>query len=161
MEAASNPTLIHRVLSLIQKHHLQALLMGGQACILYGAAEFSKDFDFILLLDAENLKNFSNFAGELKAEVIAVPPFEYEYLQKGHAVHFRAVAPGFERLRVDIMTTLRGVAPFPTLWGRRTTAAILPGLSVDLLSLPDLVHKFPIRLRRRDHLHAIGRFYFG
>ena len=29
--------------------------MGGQACILYGAAEFSKDIDFALLADEENL----------------------------------------------------------------------------------------------------------
>jgi hypothetical protein len=30
----------------IQKHQVQALLMGGQACVFYGAAQFSKDVDF-------------------------------------------------------------------------------------------------------------------
>jgi hypothetical protein len=35
-----NPIL--KVLSSIQAHRLQALLMDGQACVFYGAAEFSR-----------------------------------------------------------------------------------------------------------------------
>jgi hypothetical protein len=38
-----NPIL--RVLSSIQAHKVRALLMGGQACVFYGAAEFSRDTD--------------------------------------------------------------------------------------------------------------------
>jgi hypothetical protein len=71
--------------------------------------------------------------------VIAVPPFETQYLERGHAVHFRAALTGFEQLRIDIMTKMRGVDAFPALWSRRTTAEIAPGMSVELLSLPDLV----------------------
>ena len=113
--------------------------MGGQACVLYGAAEFSKDFDFALLLTEANLEKFSSLTAELEARVIAVPPFEPGFLEKGHAVHFRASLAGFEQLRIDIMTKMRGVDPFPALWGRRTTAEIDPGMTVELLSLPDLV----------------------
>ena len=36
-----NPIL--KVLSLIRAHRVYALLMGGQACVFYGAAEFSRD----------------------------------------------------------------------------------------------------------------------
>lgn len=43
------PTPIQQVLSTIQKHEVQALLMGGQACLFYGAAQFSKDVDLVLL----------------------------------------------------------------------------------------------------------------
>ncbi len=39
-------TPIRQVLLTIQKHQVQALLMGGQACVFYGAAQFSKDVDF-------------------------------------------------------------------------------------------------------------------
>jgi len=35
-----NPIL--KVLSSIQTHRVQALLMGGQACVFYDAAEFSR-----------------------------------------------------------------------------------------------------------------------
>ena len=31
------------------------LLMGGQACVLYGAAEFSRDTDLAILASSENL----------------------------------------------------------------------------------------------------------
>ncbi len=34
---------IVKVLSTIRKHGVKALLMGGQACVFYGAAEFSRD----------------------------------------------------------------------------------------------------------------------
>jgi hypothetical protein len=30
-------------------HQVLALLMGGQACVFYGAAEFSRDTDLLLL----------------------------------------------------------------------------------------------------------------
>jgi len=33
----------HKVLSTMRKHEVAALLMGGQACMFYGAAEFSRD----------------------------------------------------------------------------------------------------------------------
>ena len=48
------PTPIRQVLSIFRKHQVQALLMGGQACVFYGAAQFSKDIDFTLLADEEN-----------------------------------------------------------------------------------------------------------
>jgi hypothetical protein len=34
------------------EHRVRALLMGGQACVFYGAAEFSCDTDFAILADA-------------------------------------------------------------------------------------------------------------
>jgi hypothetical protein len=34
---------------------VRALLMGGQACVFYGAAEFSRDTDFAILAEAANL----------------------------------------------------------------------------------------------------------
>jgi hypothetical protein len=37
------PNPIRKVLSSIHAHRVRALLMGGQACVLYGAAEFSRD----------------------------------------------------------------------------------------------------------------------
>ena len=40
----------------MQAHGVQALLMGGQACVLYGAAEFSRDADFAVLASPENLE---------------------------------------------------------------------------------------------------------
>ena len=49
--------------------------MGGQACVFYGAAEFSRDTDFAILADAANLARLRKALAELQAEPIAVPPF--------------------------------------------------------------------------------------
>jgi hypothetical protein len=112
--------------------------MGGQACVFYGAAEFSRDVDFAILAEPENLRRLQAALDELQAEVIAIPAFEESFLHRGLAIHFRCQAPGVEGLRVDVMTVMRGVDPFPELWERRTTIAFDEN-EADLLSLPDLV----------------------
>jgi hypothetical protein len=133
------PNPIQRVLSTIRAHRVRALLMGGQACVLYGAAEFSRDIDLTILADSGNLARLRKALTELRAEVIAVPPFQARCLRKGHAVHFRCLHPEAERMRIDVMSRMGGVEPFSELWARRTTI-ILPGnLRCDVLSLPDLV----------------------
>lgn len=113
--------------------------MGGQACVLYGAAEFSRDTDFALLCEPQNLLRLQAALNELQARCIAVPPFEVDYLQRGHAVHFRCEHPEALNQRVDVMAVMRGVAAFAELWQRRTTIEWAPGETTDLLSLPDLV----------------------
>jgi hypothetical protein len=112
--------------------------MGGQACVLYGAAEFSRDTDLVVVADEENLRKLSAAVAALDAEVIAVPPFERRYLEAGHAVHFRCRAEGVAGLRVDVMARLRGLPDFETLWARRTTLETEEG-PIEALSLPDLV----------------------
>jgi hypothetical protein len=54
-EAPLIPSPIRKALSTIQKHRVAHLLMGGQACVLYDAAEFSRDLDLALLPDPANL----------------------------------------------------------------------------------------------------------
>jgi hypothetical protein len=51
------PSPIGKVLSTFRKHRVRALLMGGQACILYGAAEFSRDVDFAVQDEKRSLKS--------------------------------------------------------------------------------------------------------
>lgn len=113
--------------------------MGGQACILYGAAEFSRDVDIAILASEENLRSLRTALGELAAEPIFFPPLEISYLERGHACHFRCRHPECGGLRLDVMARMRGCDAFPVLWGRRTVLD-LPGLEeVDVLSLRDLV----------------------
>ena len=112
--------------------------MGGQACVFYGAAEFSRDTDLAILASSENLARLNQALKDLQAEVIAVPPFEARYLRKGHAVHFRCRHAEALGMRVDVMTKMRGVDPFPKLWTRRTTVSVHDS-TIELMSLPDLV----------------------
>jgi hypothetical protein len=112
--------------------------MGGQACVFYGAAEFSRDTDLAILANSENLAKLKNALTALQATVIAVPPFEAKYLRKGHAVHFRCHHPEALGMRIDVMTKMRGVDSFPKLWARRTTLSVDDD-KLELISLPDLV----------------------
>jgi len=130
---------IRKVLSTLREHEIKFLLMGGQACIFYGAAEFSRDTNILLLAETDNIKRLRSALTELQAESIAVPPFDESFLHRGHALHFRCHHPDVERMRIDVMSVLRGVDDFPALWNRRTTITTRDGEIHDLLSLPDLV----------------------
>src|SRR5208282_606772 len=118
-EARLIPNPIRKVLSSMRAHRVRALLMGGQACVFYGAAEFSRDTDFAILADAANLARLRRALAGLRAEPIAVPPFELKHLRKGHAIHFRCRHPAAWRMRVDVMSKMRGVEAFAKLWKRR------------------------------------------
>jgi len=160
------PNPIHKVLSTFQNCRVRALLMGGQACVFYGAAEFSRDTDFAILANTENLERLQQALDELKASVIAVPPFEKDCLLRGHAVHFRCQHPEAFGLRVDVMAKMRGVPGFDELWERRTILQGAEGAIYEMLSLPDLVKAkktqrdkdWPMirRLIEADHSACLG-----
>jgi len=117
---------------------VRSLLMGGQACVLYGGAEFSRDTDLVVVADADNLARLAKAAADLDAHPIAVPPFERQFLDEGLAVNFRCRAPGVAGMRLDVMSRVRGLPDFETLWQRRTT--IDTGeQQIEVLSLPDRV----------------------
>lgn len=130
---------IRKVLLTIRKHGVRCLLMGGQACVFYGAAEFSRDTDLAVLTEPDNLHRLQQALDELQAEVIAVPPFDIEYLRRGHAVHFRCHHPDAAGMRIDIMSVMRGVDDFPALWSRRSVVEVEPDECYDVMSLADLV----------------------
>ncbi len=132
------PSPIRKALSTIRRHRVAHLLMGGQACVLYGAAEFSRDLDLALLPDPDNLDRLLEALAELEAAVIAVPALSLKVLVEGLAVHFRCKHSEVAGLRIDIMTQMRGVAPFPELWARRTTLDF-EGETLEVMALPDLV----------------------
>ena len=109
------PNPIRKVLSSMRKRRVRALLMGGQACVFYGAAEFSRDADFAVLADSRNLARLRAALKDLQARVIALPPFEARFLHRGHAIHFRCQHPEALGMRIDVMSRMRGVDPFPKL----------------------------------------------
>jgi len=130
---------LQRVFNALRDAEVRSLLMGGQACVIYGAAEFSKDIDFVVLANAQNFERVEEAMSNLDAETIAVPPFDPALLELGLAVHFRCRAPGVEGLRVDLMTKLRGVDAFEDLWERRFTVGDGQGAEIALMALEDLV----------------------
>lgn len=113
--------------------------MGGQACVFYGAAEFSRDCDITILSDEQNFAKLTAATRELQAECIAVPPMQWHYLDRGHAIHFRCQHPDASGIRLDVMTKMRGCGPFNELWEQRTTIEDPSGAIYELLGIEDLV----------------------
>lgn len=132
------PNPILKVLFTLQKHKVKALLIGGQACIIYGAVEFSKDSDFVILLSSANLKRLEKALKELNAGQIYVPSLSEEFLFKGHACHFRARVSGAKGIRIDIMSKMRGCDSFEKLWKRRKRVRIGRRI-INVINLKDLV----------------------
>ena len=112
--------------------------MGGQACVFYGAAQFSKDIDLVLVASELNFSRLFDALRELNAKRIAVPRFDPALLERGHAVQFRCQGGEPDGLRIDIMTRLRDLPDFDVLWSRRTTLSD-EGESFDLMAVEDLV----------------------
>jgi hypothetical protein len=134
------PNPIRKVLSTMAKSRVRALLMGGQACVFYGAAEFSRDTDLAILAEPENLECLRAALEHLQADRIAVPPFEMDYLRRGHAIHFRCRDLEAAGMRVDIMSVMRGVDSFTQLWERRVTVEDAAAeTQYELLCISDLV----------------------
>jgi hypothetical protein len=118
---------------------VNALLMGGQACILYGGAEFSRDVDFAIAVDDRSLERLRTALAELEAEPIYFPPLSSTALAAGHACHFRCLAPGLNQVRVDLMHRLRGADSFAELWLRRQLVNV-PGVgTIHVMAIEDLV----------------------
>ena len=132
-----NPIL--KVLSTFKKYKVRCLLIGGQACIIYGAAEFSRDSDFVVLCEERNLQKLQMALEALKAGLIYVPPLEIKYLEQGHACHFRCSAKDVQGLRVDIISKLRGCESFDKLWKRRKTISLKESAPIEVIGLKDLV----------------------
>jgi len=118
--------------------------MCGQACVLYGAAEYSRALDLTVLATPEALPALPAALDALHAAVIAVPSFDVRCLDRGHEVHFSIPDGSAFPLRVDIMSRMRGGEAFSLPWERRTTVALPTGegdseVLVGVMALEDLV----------------------
>ncbi len=132
------PTPIQSALATLRKFEVPALLIGGQACILYGGAEFSRDLDLMLAAAPEALTRLEQALSALQADVIAVPPFRSAFLQRGHAVHFRCRRPDVAGLRLDLMTKPPRLPDLDAVWQRRVVVELDVG-PVSVVALEDLV----------------------
>ncbi len=134
-----DPNPIVRVLSVFLKHQVKALLIGGQACIFYGAAEFSRDVDYAILANPENLLRLKSALDELGAERIFLPELAEDVLKRGHACHFRFPRNDPQGARIDVLGKMRGVADFTEVWKRRKEIPVPEIGNIPVMGLADLV----------------------
>lgn len=106
------------------------LLISGQACILYGASQFTEDVDIWVRPDRKNLHAFLRAMAQVDARVYKLtPPITPTYVRKGHGFHFTLKGDFY----LDVMGKPPRVGPFagaharartiPTVWGKLLVVA--------------------------------------
>ncbi len=132
------PTPIQSALTTLREFEVPTLLIGGQACILYGGAEFSRSLNLMLAAAPEVLPRLEQALEALHADLIAVPAFRPELLARGHAVHFRCHRPDVAELRLDLMTHPPRLQNLDAVWNRRVVFKLEFG-PVSVVALEDLI----------------------
>lgn len=126
--------------SILNKFKVDCLLIGGQACVIYGAKTSTVDVDITILASAKNLKNLLSALNELKAEASpALVPVEAELLARGHSLRYYCKGAGFGGIRLDILGKLPRLDSFSKLRQRQFEYISSSGIKVPVLSLPDLI----------------------
>ena len=128
---------LKRVLETLEKNKVRYILLGGQAVVAYGAAQFTRDADFWIQPTQANVRRLRNAMRELGASSRFLPPLELKWLAKGHGVHFSFTVQG-RRYHLDFLGKPPRVLGFMQA---RHDATTVPwhGLEIKVLDIPRLV----------------------
>lgn len=114
---------------------VEVLLISGQATVLYGAATFSEDIDLWINPTQDNRARFLAALRASHARYYKLtPPFEIEYLVRGHGFHFILPGGAEPEVFLDVMGRPPRVDSFAaahatanwmdTDWGRVLTIGV-------------------------------------
>lgn len=119
----------------LNDHAVESLLISGQASVLYGAATFSEDIDLWINPTSDNRSRFLAALTQCHARYYKLtPPFEVEYLLRGHGFHFTLPSKTEPDAFLDVMGKPPRVGSFESVratanwmdtdWGRVLTIGI-------------------------------------
>ena len=137
------------VLAALIKHKVQYIVIGGQAVVVYGASQFTRDADFWINPTKINLNRLKKALKELKTTPRFLPPLKLSYLKKGHGVHFRFSYKGHNFL-IDILGKPPRVSGFLPAW-KNAEPIQWHGLKIPVLDIRRLVDTKKTN-RERDYL---------
>ena len=121
--------LLARIAALMEKHGLEAVLIGNAAAALQGAPVTTLDFDFMFRRTAVNLRKLKAIARDLDA--VLLKPF-YPQSSMIRLVRDR------DGLQIDFMSVIDGVRSFEGLRARAARVNI-GGSDVFVAGLSDIV----------------------
>jgi len=101
--------LLARIAALLERHQLEAILIGNAAAALHGAPVTTVDIDFLFRKTPANLKKLKALAADLEA-VILKPYYPVSGLLR--------VARDADGLQLDFMTAIDGIRSFEGLRAR-------------------------------------------
>jgi hypothetical protein len=139
------------ILSVLDRHRINYVLIGGLAAILYGAPHLTTDVDIVPEEDLENLARLSAALTELRARIRVAG--QEEGIPFGHdAESLRRVRIWnlvTDRGNLDISFVPSGTRGFDDLW-RDVRVLRVRGLDVPVASLADVIRSKEAADRERD-----------
>jgi hypothetical protein len=132
--------LLDRIARLLERHGLDAVLIGNAAAALQGAPITTIDFDFLFRKTPANLRKLKALAAGLEA-VILRPYYPVSGLYR--------VARDEDGLQLDFMTTIDGIRSFEGL-RRRARPMTFGGSRMHVASLSDIIKSKKAAGRPRD-----------
>ncbi len=133
------------LLSLLEKHKVRYLVVGGYAVMKYTEPRFTKDLDLWISTDKENAKAVYAALKEFGAPLKGLTPADFA--QEGY--FYQMGNPPF---RLDVMMSIPGVS-FDAAWANKEKVQI-EGLVVQFISKADLIKAKEAGGRPQDLLDA-------
>jgi len=133
------------LLSLLEKHKVRYLVVGGYAIMKYTEPRFTKDLDLWISTDKENSKAVYTALKEFGAPLKSLSPADFT--QEGY--FYQMGNPPF---RLDVMMSIPGVT-FETAWANREKVQV-EGLVIPFISKADLIKAKEASARPQDLIDA-------
>ena len=133
------------LLSLLEKHKVRYLVVGGYAVMKYTEPRFTKDLDLWTSTDKENSKAVYAALKEFGAPLKGLSPADFT--QEGY--FYQMGNPPF---RLDVMMSIPGVT-FETAWSNREKVQV-EGLAIPFISKADLIKAKEAGGRPQDLIDA-------
>jgi len=133
------------LLSLLEKHKVRYIVVGGYAVMKYTEPRFTKDLDLWISTDEENSKAVYAALKEFGAPLKGLAP--PDFTQEGY--FYQMGNPPF---RLDVMMSIPGVT-FETAWANREKVQ-LEGLVIPFISKADLIKAKEAGGRPQDLIDA-------
>jgi predicted nucleotidyltransferase len=140
-------TDVREFLSLLHRHHVRYLVVGGEAVIHYGHARLTGDIDLFFEQTEANVESLFNALREFWGGQVPAVGEARELLEPNVVVQF-----GRPPNRIDLIGSL-GAVPFAEAWAERSEASLaLPptGIPVPILGLRHLIRSKEQAGRSKD-----------
>jgi len=146
------PVEFKEFITLLNKHKVKYLLLGGWAVSYYGNPRSTKDIDFLVLVDKPNLFRLHKVLLEFKA-----PPINLDILNQNKGYIYFGSPP----LRIEVISHADGIT-INDCYTRRNIVEI-DGVKVNMISKADLIINKKATNRLYDHADAeiLSTFLFN
>jgi hypothetical protein len=132
--------ILRRIAELLERHKLEAILIGNAAAALQGAPVTTIDIDFLFRRTPANIRKLKAIAAELDA-VLLRPYYPVSPLWR--------ISRDSDGLQIDFMNEIDGVRSFEGL-RKRSTAAHVSGASLLVAALADIIRSKKAAGRPQD-----------